>query len=224
MKGFKPKRRINIKPLIITGAIALAIAVIVGVIFLLPEGVLSGANGDEIKGIYLVSAPDKTKYYLGEKADYSGLEIQILKNNGNSEIIAYSEQNANLFEFSGFSTDLTTDKQVVTVKYEGFTCAFNISVEEEKKPSTAVLSKISIHTMPKTVYSLSAGDWLDVSGGMILKEYSDGTTALDVILYQYVEESWLEAYNKGVGTHTLTVEFVEKGVLKKTTFEITITN
>lgn len=220
MKGFKPTRRTNKKLLLIVGAAILAIAVIVGVISLLPKDVLSGANGDEIKGIYLVSAPSKTKYYLGQSADYSGLEIQVLKNNGDSEIIAYSEQNANLFEISGFSTDLTTDKQVVTVKYEGFTCAFNISVVEQQKP-TPVLAAISIHTMPKTVYSLSAGDWLDVSSGMILKEYTDGSTSLDVILYQYVV-GWQEAYDRGVGTHTLTIEFVENGVLKTTTFDVTI--
>ena len=176
-------------------------------------------QGRNIQKIYISSWPEKLQYYVGEDANYDGLVIGLLKNNGSTENITYSEETKGEFSFTGFDSSKVTEEQTITVKYKDFTCKFYISVKEVPKP-VPVLSSISIAVLPKTEYKV--GEWLNTDGGVILKEYSDGTFASTVLINQYIS-GWEEAVEGGPGTYTLTVKYKENGVLKKTTFDITIT-
>ncbi len=176
-------------------------------------------QGKTIQSIYISSWPEKLSYYVGEEANYDGLVIGLLKNNGSTENITYLEETKGEFAFMGFDSSKATEEQTVTIKYKDFTCKFYISVKEVPKP-VPVLTSISIAVMPKTEYKV--GEWLDVSGGMLEKHYNDGTTKRTILINQYIS-GWEEAVEGGPGTYTLTVKFKENGVLKKTTFDITIT-
>ena len=206
--------------IIIIAAAVVLVAIIATVITLVVvNNKEAEETGRNIDNIYISSWPKKLQYYVGEEADYDGLVIGILKKNGSTETITYSEDTKDKLTFSGLDTSKAAEEQTVTIAYKDFTCKFYISVKEVPKPAP-VLVGISIAEMPKTEYKV--GEWLDLTGGMILKEYSDGTTARTIIIHNYVS-GWNEAVEAGPGTHTLTVKYKENGVMKTTTYDVTIT-
>ena len=181
------------------------------------------AKGNEIKGIYIAKAPDKTKYYIGDQADYTGLEIQVLKNNGSSEMIAYTPANAYLFEITGFNSKIPQEKQTITVKYKGFSTGFNISIVVYEAPVGA-LSGVSLIALPKTEYKV--GDFFETDGGLLLKEYDDGTTKRTILLDSYIsgkDQAFVNGKAQNIGTYELTVKYKENGVTVYTTYTITVT-
>lgn len=163
----------------------------------------------------------KLTYYVGEEADYTGLSVAVTKRNNQVEYIQYSEANASDFTFSGFDTSRPYDDQIIYVSYMGFGCSYHITVKEIPK-ADPVLTGISIETLPKTEYKV--GEWIDTDGGMILKHYSDGTTARTVMVNNYICDGWEEALAGGPGTYTITIRYKENGSsYYKATYEITIT-
>lgn len=120
---------------------------------------------------------------------------------------------------TGFDSSNVAEELTINVKYSDFTCKFYISVKEVPKPDPVLVS-ISVAEMPKTEYKVDER-MLDLSGALITKHYNDGTTKNTIILHSYVS-GWQEARGNP-GTHTLTIKFKENGVIKTTTFEITIT-
>ncbi len=168
----------------------------------------------------------KLSYYVGDDADYSGLSLAVTKRNGKIEYVKYSEDNAADFTFSGFDSTRTYEDKTVTVTYKGFSCTYHIVVKEAPKPKPTLVS-ITIDVMPKTEYKV--GEWLDTTGGMLLKHYSDGTTERTVLVNNYIIDGWDEAWELGAGetgsaTYTLTVRYKEDGSKPvKTTYDITIT-
>ena len=207
---------------------ALAIIICVSIVLILAIGAVIALSiinknneeqGNLIKSIYIESWPEKLQYYVGEEANYDGLVIGLLKNNGSSETLAYTDSTKKDFSFNGLDTSKPAEERTVTVKYKDFSCNFYISVKEVPKP-TPVLSAISLVEMPKTEYKV--GEWLDTDDGMILKEYTDGSTERTILINGYVS-GWDEARQGGPGTYTLTVTYKENGIMKRTTYDITIT-
>ncbi|MBR7116627.1 MAG: bacterial Ig-like domain-containing protein [Clostridia bacterium] len=216
-------RNINLrdkKTIMIIVAVAIVlVAVIATIIAVSVSNSIADEQGKNIQSIYIDSWPEKLQYYVGEKASYDGLVIAVLKNNGTIERIVYSEDTKDKLTISGFDSSKATEEQIITVEYKNYSCKFYISVKEVPKPAS-ILTSISIAVMPKTEYKMD--EWLDVSSGMIKKHYSDGTSKNTIMLDSYVS-GWNEAHEAGPGTYTLTVSYKEGGVLKKTTFDITIT-
>ena len=196
--------------LILGGAVILIVAIAVVVLTVVLPAVEK--HGQQIKNIIVSSAPDKTVYLVGEEVDYDGLRVLVTRNNGETFTVR-----AGKCEITGFDSAKAVDLQTITVNYEGFTTSFAIRVEEPPKP-TPVLKGISIETLPKVQYKL--GDPLDTTGGVILREYVDGSTARVNLVNGNVSGY---AAIKTPGTYELTVKYKENGITAHTTYTITVT-
>lgn len=95
---------------------------------------------------------------------------------------------------------------------------YGFKIQSDSAPSTPIektLSHITIDSMPnKTVYEI--GDTFDKTGLVVTAHYSDGTSA-------QVTEYMVSGFDsKTEGTKTITVGYAEEGVLKTTTFDVTV--
>lgn len=161
--------------------------------------------------ISLNSAPSTIEYYIGENIDYSGLKIQVTKNNGDIYFV-----NADDCEISGFDSSMPTENQVVTVKYKGFTCTFDVIIKELPQ-SVSVLVGIYLETLPKTEYKV--GENLDTTGGVIVREYKDGSTSKISLVNNYVYNF---SSNKP-GEYILNIIYIENGLQAETSYTIVVT-
>lgn len=196
--------KINKKKIIIIGLVLLLIITTIVVCLLLNN------KAKQIKGIYVASLPEKTEYFLEEKLDTKGLKVCALQNNGKS-IFLNSEQ----IEISGFDSTSITEKQSITIKYQNFTCTFNISITEPPK-LVPTLVGIELVTLPKVVYQ--KGEKLDTDNGILKLNYSDGQSLLVMLINSYVYGFTTDE----IGSHILTVRYVENNVLQETTYTITV--
>lgn len=203
------------KKITIIVAVALALAVILGVCFGIVLPIVN--EGNQVSKVEVSKFP-KLEYYVGDSADYSGLTIVLVRKNGRAEYVEYNADNQSLFSFSNFDSSKASSEQKITVEYNGFTCSYYITVKDFPRPSP-VLESIGLSAMPKTEYKV--GEWLNTDGGLILKSYSDGSTAYTVLINQYIT-GWNNEVSQTAGTYVLTVNYSEGGVLKKTTYTITV--
>lgn len=221
--GLKDKKKSakTIKAVIIVACVVLVLALLtVAVTLYVKYTNAVAADGKNIARVYVSAYPKNTAYYIGDKKpDYSGLKIGITLKNGTNHYVEYSDETASEFTFKGFDTSAYSEQQTITVTYKGYECKFDISVTERPQ-ATPILDKISLETLPKTEYKV--GEWLSTTGGVILLEYTNHPP-LRVNLMNKDVYGWQEAYEAGPGTYTLTVIYVEDGVLAETTYDITIT-
>ena len=194
---------------ILGGAVVLIAAIAVVVLTVVLPAIEE--NGQQIKSIMISSTPDKTIYLVGEEANYDGLRVFVTRNNGETFTVR-----AVKCQISGFDS-AKAGSQAITVSYEGFTASFFIKVEEPPKV-VPVLTGIRLETLPKTQYKL--GEWLDTNGGVIVREYADGSTANITLVNSYVSGF---ADIKTPGTFELTVKYKENVIVCKTTYTITVT-
>ncbi len=121
----------------------------------------------EVKAIVPVSisikkAPNKTEYFVGDSYDETGLVVNVVYNNGTNKDITTG------FKTSGFSS-ASAGKNTVTVSYEGFTAAFDVTIKAVE------LTGIEIAKQPnKTTFN--TGDELDTTGLVLTLKYNNGTT------------------------------------------------
>ena len=209
--GKKPGFLSKVDPKLLLGAGVLLVAVIAVIVLTV---VLPGIEkqGMEVKSIAITKIPDKVVYTVGEEADYDGLRVQVIRNNGETFTVR-----ASACQISGFDSSKATDGQVIIVSYNGFMASFSISIKESPKPKP-VLESIELYKLPKTEYKV--GQTLDTTGGALKLHYSDGSelrvnlTNQDVFGFDAI---------KGPGTYTLTVKYKENGVIVSTTYTITVT-
>ena len=107
------------------------------------------------------AVPQKTAYYVGDTVDTTGLSLEIVYNNGDTEIIETG--------FECFPTVFTeAGVQRVSVFHGEVTASFDADVSE------VLISSIEIETMPlKTSYAV--GESLDVSGLVLTAVYNNGS-------------------------------------------------
>ena len=121
----------------------------------------------EVKAIVPISisikkAPNKTEYFVGDSYDGTGLVVNVVYNNGTNKDITTG------FTTSGFSS-ASAGKNTVTVSYEGFTAAFDVTIKAVE------LTGIEIAKQPnKTTFN--TGDELDTTGLVLTLKYNNGTT------------------------------------------------
>ncbi len=211
----KDKKTRTIFISVIAAVLVLAIGLTVFLIF--------RNKNNYITQVYVSEFP-KLSYLVGQEADYTGLSLAIVKANGKSEYIKYDKENAGDFVITGFDSSKACEDQIITINYGGFSCIYHIIIKEPEKPKPALVG-ISMYKLPnKTEYNIKNGEWFDSEGGMILLEYSDGTSSRTVLINEYIrEKDWKAALEGEPGTYPITVRYKDKesGVILTTTFEIT---
>ena len=198
------------RPTVIIASLILVIVAIVAVVFaILPNGEV-GEYG--IKNIQILSQPEKTEYYVGDEPTYSGLKVLVTFNNASTMILGPND-----CEITGFDSSEPASDQQITVKYQGFSTAFTIVIKERVEVPTGMYNGLSFKTLPKTEYKV--GEWLDCTGGVLLRHYDDGTT-----IELELEDKYVYGFKTlEPGTYTVSVKYVEQGYLASTTFTITVT-
>lgn len=81
-----------------------------------------------------------------------------------------------------------------------------------------ILCGIYLKTMPKTEYKV--GEWINTSTGVLLCQYTDGTTEEKQLLDDYIYGNFSM---DEVGTYPVTVKYTEGGITSQTMYYITIT-
>lgn len=76
-----------------------------------------------VTGIKVTALPVKTQYLVGDAADWSGLVVKALYDNGSAKEIDMAE-----LTISGFDSGAVADSRTISVEYGGFTAAFTIKV------------------------------------------------------------------------------------------------
>ena len=167
-------------------------------------------HAKQIKNISVSSTPNDTQYYVGEELNLDGLSIIVTRNNGKFYFI-----DASKCEVSGFDGSKAVERQIITVSYKGFTCTFSVSIIDYPKP-TPVLQSIYLETLPKTEYKV--GESLDTTGGVLVRVYKDESSAKINLVNSYVYG--FDSSNPG--TYTLTITYIENGIMVETTYDIIV--
>lgn len=114
-----------------------------------------------ITGIKITSLPEKTVYYVGERIDYTGLNVTATYSDGSEkEIMDYT------ISLEAGTTLTKEGKHAVEIKYNGFSQTFSIEV-------LPVITGIKILSLPKkTIYYVN--EKIDFDGLKVSAIYSDG--------------------------------------------------
>lgn len=211
--GSKSSLNKPLKPGVIIAILAVFLAVVIGAVtYVILSGPASDKYDSDILKMEITNPPKKLEYYVGERPNYSGMEITVTMKNGEKYSLRASD-----CSISGFDSSAATDKLSITVMYQDYHDSFYIRVKERPQ-STPVLKSISIKDMPKTEYKL--GDSLDTSEGMLRCEYSDGSFA-----YVEMSNNYIVGYSdiKQAGKYTLTVRYKEDTIVVTTTYDIIVT-
>ena len=154
--------------------------------------------------------PSKTIYYVGEVEDFVGLEIQIVKRNGSSFYITDAE-----CTFKGFDSSVPKEELEIIAYYKEYSTTFFVQVLEAPKVDP-ILKSIEVTTLPKTEYKI--GESLNTDGGVITRYYDDGSIKTLNLMNKYI----YGFDSSTIGTYSLEVRIIEKGILASTTYEITV--
>lgn len=101
-----------------------------------------------------------------------------------------------------------------------------VTVEAVDMSKMEVLCDIELETLPKTEYKV--GEWLDTTGGVILRHYTNGTTyrisLVNSDIHCFVIDSAAGTYvTQQPGVYKLVVEDTKNGITCRTTYDITVT-
>lgn len=204
-RGGPTRRNKRIWPIILIAAV-LVVAIAATVILL-----VGAANGERVSHISVATRPDKTQYFTGEEADYTGLTILVVLKNGESYLVDYPE-----CEITGFDSSKPASNQLLRVTYKDASCGFVIDINE-RPVYRPLLKSISLKVLPKTQYKV--GEFASVDGGIILCTYQDGSTQeIPLTLYHIFNFT-----TETPGKHTVNVNYSENGVYVGTTYIITVT-
>ena len=192
--------------LIVLGAAAVLIAAALTVFF-----VWRNIEGQKISGIQVSSYPEKVRYYVGDKADFEGLTVQVLRKNGEFYLVDGQE-----CEITGFDSSEPVERQKILVRYEDFSCSFTVQIVALPTP-VKTLSAVEVEILPKTEYKV--GESLDTSGGVLKLIYTDGSVYRVDLLNRFVSGFSSQEPNDAL---VLTVKYSENGVLVQTTYTVTV--
>lgn len=119
-----------------------------------PIAVKVEAGAPVIEGIGVLTRPNKIEYKEGDRLDTSGLSVRVYTDQGYYDVTGGLECSPAVLDVAG--------TQTITVKYEGKSCTFTVTVEAAKE----TVESISVASMPsKTSYTV--GDTLDTAGLVI---------------------------------------------------------
>ena len=144
---------------------------------------------DSVKGMILVTLPNKLDYLYGESLDLTGGSIALIKESGQTSPIPMTKDMV-----SGYSPNILGN-QTITVTYEECTQEFIVNVKD-------FISKLQVKAPTKTKYEY--GEDLDLTGGIASILMASG---------KVVEETPLTASmisifnNEQVGKQTIAVTY-----------------
>ena len=156
-------------------------------------------NPVELVSVAVKTMPNKTKYYVGDEFDQTGLTLTATYNNGKTETIT------NGITCTGFSSEAVGSK-TVTASYGGKSTTFNVDIEAVK------LVSIAVKTNP-TKMSYYQGDALDSTGLTLTGTYNNGKT--ETITTGFICSA-LDSSSAGQKTITVTYQGLT------TTFTVTV--
>ncbi len=209
LKKSKGRKTLKIVAIILAAVLAIIlIAVIAGVI-------VYNQMDKKISNIYISSYPEKRYYYVGEKLDISGLEIRAV-----TEVGTILTVNSRELTISGFDSSEVSEKQWVTITYEGLSVQYDITIIELPKP-TPTLESIEVYDL-QTEYDIEYWNsyGLNIVGSMIRLHYSDGSTVENYLYPEYVSGVRMV---DAPGTLEITVKYSDGVNMVETQVEITIT-
>lgn len=170
----------------------------------------------EPMSLFVVALPDTT-YYVGEQPSFVGLKLKMTFTNDKEITVDGSE-----CEITGFDSSKPAEDQLITVKYKDLETTFTVTISEMPEPNPdANYNGLSFKKLPdKTAYKV--GEWPDLTGGILLVHYDDGTTrelpldSEDVKITEFTTAS--------PGTYEVIVKYVdESNRYGETSFTITVT-
>ena len=215
MKLHSNKRKKVIIALAILAGV-LVVALIAGMIFI--RSIFKPMNEYGISHITFYSLPDKTTYFVGEKFDPTGLQVQVVTY-GKAENY-FVDHTA--VTYSGFDSSVVNDEVAITVSYKGVTTKFNIKVIDRPTQPPVVTDMELVGF--KDTYTLSFWNEFvpQVSGASIKLIYSDESTKDGI----WLQSEWITGYKKlsAPGNIDLTINYDDNGTLFQKTVTITITN
>ena len=198
-------RKQRIRKLIITiSIIALAIALIVGVVCIV-SSIIREKNGQLIDKIVISGLPGKQEYYLGEEFEPKGLRVQVITNDMKNTYFVESNE----LQFSGFDSSVVNDALTITVTYKSYSTTFTVKVKEhEAQPPHLV----SIEVMDlRTTYSLEKWNknGPDYNNSYLICTYSDGTTE-----NVWIQSTWATQREimDAPGKTYVTIEYMGKSI------------
>lgn len=163
--------------------------------------------------IEITTAPNKTKYVVGQNFDKTGMIVTGEYEDGSTqEIVDYTIENG---------TKLTKEQTTVTIKYKEMTAMQPITVEEK------AITKISVSKNPSKMKYIQNKEELDLTGGMLKIEYNDNSSEEIALTSDEIKVVGFD--NKKIGKNTITiayqsqitaldVEIIEEDVAKNSDF------
>lgn len=189
--------------------VLIIIAIVLSVLILAIAGVVLAnylISQNKPVGIRVTSISHKNEYYVGEQLNTSGLIVSLHSENRELKIL-----NSDEYVVEGFDSS-KAGSVTLTVRYGEFTTQYTVTVKELPPEKPSYLS-LEIYIMPtKTVYNI--GEKLNVDGGALKINYTDGT-------YDIVELLYLMTYGFSsdvAGTVTVNVKYLNM----YTSFEVTV--
>lgn len=179
----------------------------------------SGSSNGVVTSISVSSKPDKTSYYVGDSANFSGLQIMFSGENIEAGYVSYDNDSADLV-ITGFDSSAPTDEQVITVEYKGCTATFTIKVLEI--PLTAPTLE-SIYLDPAPRDTAKANVSLSIKDARIVCVYSDGSEKSIKLTHDHLYGYEDALVNGQVGdVFTVYVRYSENGYVAETSYTVTI--
>lgn len=207
----KQRKAFTVVELVIVIAVIAILAAVLIAAALTVFFVWRNIEGQKISGIQVSSYPERVRYYVGDKADFEGLTVQVLRKNG--EFYLVDEQEC---EITGFDSSEPVERQKILVRYEDFSCSFTVQIVALPTP-VKTLSAVEVEILPKTEYKV--GESLDTSGGVLKLIYTDGSVYRVDLLNRFVSGFSSQEPNDAL---VLTVKYSENGVLVQTTYTVTV--
>lgn len=167
---------------------------------------------NKIDYITVIQKPEKLIFDIGDEFEYEGLKVIAVKKNGKQFEIA-----SHNYSIAGFDSTVANNMLEIIVSYENFLCSYFIEIKNPPVYKSKVIS-VTFKTLP-TKLTYKIGEWIDPTGGVLLCEYKDGSTAE----VELKPEMIFGFSSQELGTFTLIVKYTERGVTVKTTFDITVT-
>ncbi|MBQ9438474.1 MAG: bacterial Ig-like domain-containing protein, partial [Lachnospiraceae bacterium] len=164
-----------------------------------------------LKTLEIGKNPIKTAYNIGEGLDLTGGELKATYSDGTIENVPMTSEQVSV---NGYQAN-TEGQQEVTLSYKEMTVKLAVTVvkpAQERTVSSVALGK----TPDKLAYK--KGEALDLTGGILLVKYSDGTEEQVSMTAAGVASSGYHADTKG--TQEITVTYQEKYTVK---FNVTVT-
>ncbi len=141
--------------------------------------------------LVIAAPPQKTRYWIGESLDTTGLVLEATYSDGSTLQITKD------YAVSGFSS-ATAGTKVLTVEYDGMFVVLDVEVVA---PTSSTVTGVEICTLPdKTEYQL--GEKKDWTGLSLYVVYSDGSK--EVITSGFADSGFSSTTT---GTKTVTVRY-----------------